>query len=55
MDKYIIVRSADLRHLEQLVNQKIGEDYQPIGNLVVSEDSLHPTIYLQTMMRRGEL
>lgn len=52
MDKYIIVRSADIRHIESLVNQKIGEGYHPIGSLVVSTDALHPTIYLQTMILR---
>ncbi len=52
MDKYIIVRSADIRHIESLVNQKIGEGYYPKGNIVVSSDPLHPTIYLQAMLLR---
>lgn len=52
MDKYIIVRSADIRHIEELVNRKIGEGYMPTGSLVVSTDALHPTIYLQAMLLR---
>lgn len=50
MPKYIVVRSADLRHLEELVNRKIGEGYRPFGNITVSSDDLHPEIYLQAMM-----
>ncbi len=50
MDKYIVVRSADLRHLEELVNRKIGEGYKPMGSLTVSSDHMHPTIFLQPMV-----
>lgn len=50
MDKYIVVRSADLRHLEELVNRKIGEGYKPIGSLTTTSDNLHATIFLQPMV-----
>jgi hypothetical protein len=50
MDKYIIVRSLDARHLEELVNAKIGEGYKPQGGLVVGTDPTHRTIYCQAMI-----
>lgn len=50
MDKYIIVRSLDARHLEELVNTKIREGYAPLGGLCVAKDSTHSVVYTQAML-----
>ncbi len=49
MDKYIVVRSLDARHLEELVNRKIKEGYKPHGGLCVGQDSTHRCMYVQAM------
>jgi hypothetical protein len=50
MDDYIIVRSLEARHLEELVNAKILEGYKPQGGVVVGSDSAHRCIYCQAMV-----
>lgn len=50
MPKYIVVRSPDARHFEELVNQKMTEGYRPIGGLCLGSDRTHDTIYCQAMM-----
>lgn len=50
MDKYIAVRSPDLRHLEQLVNAKMKEGYRPHGGLCLGREPHHPIVYVQAMM-----
>lgn len=52
MDKYIVVRSLDARHLEELVNAKIVEGYYPLGGLCVAQDSTHRVMYVQAMTLR---
>lgn len=50
MDKYIIVRSPNARHLEELVNDKMKEGYRPNGGLCIGSDSTHAVIYVQAMV-----
>ena len=50
MNKYVVVRSLDALHLEELVNAKIKEGYKPLGGLCIGQDSTHGVIYVQAMI-----
>lgn len=49
---YIVIETEHLGRLEYQVNQKILEDYSPVGSITISKNS-HGNFYYQAMIHNS--